>query len=267
MRKQHYGLFLLLLIGLSLNLSSCRKGDGDELIHKDQNEFSPEDRVMIGEELDAIIESETGTFNLLNENNYSTIYEYFQTIFNSLVNTSAVENRDNFNWKLKVIVADDISNSFITPGGTFYITTGLLKSINSEHELISVIGHEIYYADSDVLLSKLRKQYSGVILGDILLGNSPAEARDMAMWLKDISYMEEEVLEADQFAIDIICDFLYDPRGMKDFLDREAIRESIWAINRPSTDDRLMLIDTNVGGCGPGSTFEERYQQFLEMLP
>ena len=267
MRKQHYGIFLLLLIGLSLNLSSCRKGDGDELVHKDQNEFSAEDRVMIGEELDAIIQSETGTFTLLNENSYSAVYQYLQTVFNSLVNTSPVINRDNFNWDIKVLMADDAINSFITPGGTYYITTGLLKSINSEHELISVIGHEMYYTDSEVLLTKLRNQYSGVVLGDILLGSNPAEARDMAMWLKDISYTEEEVLEADQYAIDIICDFLYDPRGMKDFLDRDDIRESTWAINRPSTDDRLMLIDTNAGGCGPGSTFEERYQQYLEMLP
>ena len=109
----------------------------------------------------------------------------------------------------------------------------------------------------------------GDILGDIILGNNPPEVVDMAMMLPDIAYEQNEVLAADSYAIDIICDFLYDPHGMRDLLQRLTEQEEnlMWLENRPSSNDRQILVEQSASGCGPGSTFEGRYQYFLAMLP
>lgn len=271
MQKLKSSSLMLALFGFILCFSACRKND-DPVVREDRDEFNAEELTIMGNRLNDIIENETGTFNLLNPAGNSSHQEalsYLNRIYMSLVNTDVVEHRNDLTWGVKVLVDEDSENAFITPGGTFYITTGLLRFIESEHELISVMGHEIMYADRDILLNRLKNEYGGDILYDIVLGNNPVEMNDIALSLKDIDYTESEVTNADMYAIDIICEFLYNPHGMEDFLDRVVndAGQLTWMINRPSADDRITVIQESAGGCGPGNTFVDRYQKYLEMLP
>ncbi len=266
MRKLNSSLLLFALFGFVICFSACRK-EG-EVVHVDRDEFSGEELGIIGNRLNEIIQNETSTFNVLDPTGnqaYQNAVNYLDRVFMSLVNTDVVEHRNDLIWGVKVLIDDESKNAFITPGGTFYITTGLLQFIQSEHELISVMGHEIMYADRGILLDRL----AGDILYDIVLGNESPEVVDIAISLKDIKYTESEVKDADMYAIDIICEFLYNPHGMEDFLDRVVndAEQLTWTINRPSANDRISVIHENAGGCGPGNTFLDRYQEYLEMLP
>jgi len=269
--KQHQsGLMFLLLCGFLLCFSACRKDNEDTLVHLDPDEFTGEDRTAIGARLEEIMLSQAGTYNVLDRNSQNrVVYEYLETLFTSLVNTDVVNHREDLIWGIKILNDADSRNAFITPGGTFYITTGLLKFIQSEHEIISVMGHEIMYADGDYLMNKLELQFGGDILYDIVLGNDPLEIADIAFSLQEIKYAESEVLEADIYSIDIICDFLYDPHGMKDILNRIVAdgEQLTWTTNRPSSDDRIQIIQQSAGGCGPGNAFQDRYIKHINMLP
>lgn len=270
MKSFHIKIFLL-SICCALFFSACKKGE-DTLVHVDQEEFNSEERNIIGDYLQNIVNNLGSPITVIppNSNNeISATYDYLNTILYSLVNTDVVVHREDLAWSVSIIEDDSSLNSFITPGGGIYITTGLLKFIKTEHELINIIGHEMMYADGDILLERLKSEYGGDILGDIILGNDPPEAMEMAANLQNIKYSEAEVLMADNYAIDMICDFLYDPHGMVDFLDRISDTEDpiSWLENRPSSDDRVTFIQQTAAGCGPGSTHEDRYQYFLNKLP
>ncbi|MFK7808855.1 MAG: M48 family metalloprotease [Saprospiraceae bacterium] len=253
-----------------LCLTSCGRDD-DQVVSVDQEEFSAEDRKAISNSLENAIDNHEG-YDVINPqatSEMAAFHEYLNRNYQALVNTDRVTNRNDFSWSIHVLDDEESKNAFITPGGAMYITTALLKSIKTEHELIGILAHEISYADGDVLINKLKNQFDGgVLLFEIIQGFNPPELPSMAAALKDISFTEEEVLAADSYAVDIICDFLYDPHGIRDFLKRITTSEEKvdWQINRPSTEDRNKQVELNASGCGPGRRFEDRYQYFLENL-
>lgn len=259
-------LFCVLVI---LLLSSCGRDD-DRVILEDKEEFNAEELQAMSTFLEESIQANS-EFTVLNPqatSEMAAFYEYLDRIYQSLVNTARVSNRNKFNWVIHVLQDEDSKNAFITPGGAMYITTAMLKTIQTEHELISILAHEICYADNGLLLEKLKLEYDGTILFQVINGQNPSELPEMAAGLKNISFTEEEVTAADSYAVEIICDFLYDPHGMRDFTKR-AISEEIqldWMDNRPGTTDRSKLIEQAASGCGPGAVFETRYQDFLKKL-
>ncbi|MFT5261450.1 MAG: putative Zn-dependent protease [Polaribacter sp.] len=250
-------------------LSSCGRDD-DRVIIEDKREFNAEELQVMSTFLEESI-SDNSTFVVINPQSTSEIaafYEYLDRIYQSLVNTERVTNRNKFIWVIHVLQDEESKNTFITPGGAMYITTAMLKTIQTEHELISILAHEICYADNGLLLEKIKSEYDGTVLFQIINGQNPTELLEMAASLKNISFTEEEVIAADNYAVDIICDFLYDPHGMRDFTKRAISNELQldWMDNRPGTVDRSKLIEQAASGCGPGGIFEDRYQGFLKKL-
>ncbi len=252
-----------------LLLSSCGRDD-DTVILEDKEEFNAEELQAMSSFLEESI-NDNSSFIVLNPqatSEMAAFYEYLDRIYQSLVNTERVTNRNKFNWVIHVLQDEESENTFITPGGAMYITTAMLKTIRTEHELISILAHEICYADNGLLLEKLKLDYDGTVLFQVINGQNPSELPEMAASLENISFTEEEVMAADSYAVDIICDFLYDPHGMRDFTKR-AIGNELqldWMDNRPGTKDRTKLIEQAAAGCGPGGTFEDRYQDFLKKL-
>jgi predicted Zn-dependent protease len=53
-----------------------------------------------------------------------------------------ITERPKMTYTIKV-VEDNEPNAFTFPGGFMYVTTGLLKLAESEHELAAVIAHEV----------------------------------------------------------------------------------------------------------------------------
>jgi len=92
----------------------------------------------------------------------------------------------------------------------------------------------------------------------------------MALFLRDLSYSEEEVLEADQFSLDILCPYLYDNQGLRSAimnLDNVAEQTVDWLIRRPGTEKRLETLETDQIDCGSNeSDFADRYQDMISKL-
>jgi len=260
---------MLLCAFAILLLSSCGRDD-DTVILEDKEEFNAEELQEMSFYLEQAINNNS-SFEVLNPvatSEMAAFYEYLDRIYQSLINTERVTNRNKFNWVIHVLKDEDSKNTFITPGGAMYITTAMLKTIETEHELISVLAHEVCYADNGLLLEKLKMDYDGTVLFQVINGQNPGELPEMAESLQNITFTEEEVVAADSYAVDIICDFLYDPHGMRDLIKRAVANEEQldWLDNRPSIMDRGKLIEQAAAGCGPGGTFKARYQDFLKKL-
>ena len=55
---------------------------------------------------------------------------------------AAQSERPNLPWSFQV-VDDPVVNAFALPGGFIFVTRGLMAHMNSEAQLVSVLGHEI----------------------------------------------------------------------------------------------------------------------------
>ena len=264
----------LTAIRLSLVLSvlflfSCKKTN-ENIIHLNKENFTPEEEMVIGSIIKEEILKYPEEIKILDRNEYASAHSYVETLMNMLLNTDAVKLRNTYNWDLTIMHDDQLRNAFITPGGHLFVSTGLLKFIRSESELVSILGHEIYYADKGYVVKRLKQDYSD--LADLLLDKEEhAFLKDLALDMNNISFATVEVKKADQYAIDLLCPFQYDAMGIKTFLEsaENSTTNVTWLKTRPGDDNRKEEIRSLAQDCGAEeSTFADRYHAFkTKLLP
>jgi len=124
-------------------------------------------------------------------------------------------------------------NAFALPGGQLGFNTGLILRARNEHELASVVAHEIAHVTQRHIARQLDLQRSGglrtagLILMAILVATQDAEAGSAAAHLgiaasiqDQLSYSREHEREADLIGLELLARAGFDPRGMADFFER-----------------------------------------------
>ncbi len=251
--------------------NSCKKPP-DKVISINPAEFSPEEQIKIGEAFKAEIEGNPTGFPILDRKVNPAAYHYVETLFLTLLNTAPVIHRLDYEWTVNIVQNDSVRTAFFLPGGHLYLYTGLLKFMDSESQLLGVIGHEMYYADTELMVRQMGKEFGGTKMGDILLDNPVPQLDDYALAMPFLQFGEEEVLLADAFALQIICPFQYEPVGIKYILEK-AEQGNVpfqWVENRSANSAlRIQKIEDQAVECGlPGVSNEEAYRNFKEnMLP
>ena len=272
MKSLHITILSLFTLFLFTACSNTIGGEDSAVrLHKD--EFTEEDQRIIGNSINNYLSNRSSDLNVLPKDEYAFFYQYLDHVLQPLINTSAISTRNSFDWEVIVIQDDDVRSAFHVPGGKIYIYTGLLKFLQAENQLLGVIAHEVSYIESGEIMNELVQEYvkDPYFLGDILLGREVEGMDGLMHFLKDFSYTKEEVLEADKFAISLICPFNYNAIGLKTILElaEQSDSEIQWCINRPSADNRMERIIAAAKECGSEEdpVFAERYFKYISQLP
>lgn len=230
--------------------------------------------ISIGDALQTQLNKPESEFELLPRSGNDEIYEYLDWRLNTAIFTNpvAVVNRNNFEWTVDVIVNDMSANAFTFPGGHLYVTTGLLKFLESENQLLSLFSHEIAYADQYYAALALLDEFGGTSIGDIDLNK--ADENDLSVMVETMStwtYDESIVLDADKFSISVLCPFNYDSGGMIDIINKtqtDGVELDWMSFKHADIDTRSAQIEALTFDCGfNGVTNTQEYQDFLELLP
>lgn len=252
--------FIFLLI-----LTSCDRKEG-EVVRINPTQFTYEDQIKIGNFIDSKIATDSN-YQVLDKEEYAEAYDYVSFLLTTLLNTPLISHRNTYQWEISIIDNPKKKDIFIVPGGHIYIHTGLLRFIESESQFLSVIGHEIFFTDTDYLINKLRDNYGGVILGDILLENEIPNTIQFSTDISSLSFETDELMLADDFAVALLCPFQYDSKGIMQLLQK-ANDENIqvdW-LDRSNFDinTRIINIEEKSAECGEDETLNQSpYQHFL----
>jgi len=84
----------------------------------------------------------------------SAIQRYVNSLGQMLARAS---ERPNLPWSFTV-VDDPIVNAFALPGGPIFVSRGILAHMNSEAQLVSVLGHEIGHVTAKHSVSQMSRQ-------------------------------------------------------------------------------------------------------------
>ncbi len=132
--KKYYGIFVALLISVSLN------GCGTNPVTK-KKEFqfvSESQEIAMGQQnYSPARQSQGGDYTIDPE-----LTAYVQSIGKRL---AAVSDRPELPYEF-VVLNDSIPNAWAMPGGKIAFNRGILYELNSEAELAAVMGHEIVHA-------------------------------------------------------------------------------------------------------------------------
>lgn len=176
--------------------------------------YSEADEIKLGQAIDRKIQRQ---YKFLPEDR---VYPGFSRLGEKLALAS---DRPNLNYTFQIITNKEV-NAFSLPGGYVYITTGLLKSIETADELACVLGHEIGHIAARDSVNRLQKELLFSIPADILFSQSKnttlQKVVDTSFNLAMLKYSREEELRADSLGVIYAYRASYDPVAMITFLEK-----------------------------------------------
>ncbi len=247
---------------LCLLFWQCEKPDQAASI--DLDSFSNEDQVAIGRTMQEQLLNMPNVFPILSKEQHKCAYDRIEILFNTLLNTSVVQKRRDFDWDVHLIDNDDIQNAFILPGGHLFVYSGLVKYLQTESELVAVLGNEIAYADKEFILTALIEAHGNVTMSNLSTGRKVPNLVEILTTLPNIEYDEQSVFDADAVSISLICPFQYDATSLKRFIEKADQSQIAWIRSKKGDmNERVQHIETLSARCGTDeATFEERYMSF-----
>jgi predicted Zn-dependent protease len=149
--------------------------------------------------------------------------------------------RPELPWRFGVLEAPQL-NAFAVPGGTIFVTRGLVERMRSEAELAGVLAHEISHVLRKHHLKAIQKGAQTALAGEALnqaLRNQNAQAREKLvsfgaeMYTRGLDKSDE--LEADRFGVVIAARAGYDSYGLP------AVLQTLQAMNAQDSALALMF--------------------------
>jgi predicted Zn-dependent protease len=149
--------------------------------------------------------------------------------------------RPDLPWQFGVLESPNV-NAFAVPGGTIFITLGLLERMRNEAELAGVLGHEISHVLRKHHLKAIQKGAQSALAGDALgaaLRDRAGPARDKLIAFGTEMYSrgldKSDELEADRLGVVIAARAGYDAYGLP------AVLQTLQAMNAQDSALALMF--------------------------
>ncbi len=166
--------------------------------------------------------------------------------------------RPNLNWTFSVLDSPSV-NAFAVPGGTIFVSSGLIKKMKSEADLAGVLGHEIAHVvlrHHVIAYMANAKKDVAMGLGGLALERSKASALGKeavkiaggmvaSVYSKGLDKSDE--FDADRMGVILAARAGYDPYGLVVVLQKLAGLSSDQDISmmstHPSASDRMAKIE------------------------
>lgn len=169
--------------------------------------------------------------------------------------------RPQLPWEFHV-VDDAAVNAFALPGGFIFVTRGILNHMNSEAELVSVLGHEIGHVTakhSVSMISKSQLAQIGLGVGSIL-SSTVADVGGIAsagLSILFLKYGRDAERQADALGFKYMVRENYDPRDMASMF--ETLQRTGgssegglpgWLLTHPNPEDRESAVRQRIDSLG-----------------
>ncbi len=258
-------LFSALFIVLGITACDVKKAS------QSLNFFSVQDEMALGKQVVQEIESDPKQFPILPEAGNQEVYQYIRGLTQKILNTGKVAYRNEFAWEVKIIDDDNTLNAFCTPGGYIYVYTGLIKFLDSEDQLIGVMGHEIAHAAMRHSTRNLTKVYGLQVLYSIITGKAePGMLEQIAMGLVALKFSRDHETEADESSVNYLCSTTYNAAGAAGFFKKMQGQPTPPAFlsTHPDPGNRVEKMEQKKTelGCKGSTTNQSAYQAIKAKL-
>lgn len=208
------------------------------------------------------------------------LQEYVNLLGNAVARNSG---RPNIPYNF-VVVDSPLQNAFSCPGGIIFISSGLLKTIQSEDQLAGILAHEVAHVGHKHALKSIQRArfFRGVgkITAATMEGKKGKEFESMIGGLQDILFdkgldrtME---FEADTSAMDTAYRTGYDPNGLVQVLKElkriqsKSTQKGSWFSTHPPLGQRIQNCQDQLRRYPDAKTLAhlpDRFHQYQKRIP
>ena len=222
--RDHWSTIVMISLAF-LILCSCRPVYEEPIIPPSQ--FTKQQRESLGEKVKIAIAFQDERFPVLPDipPYDSTIYQFVQTLYDQATNEMRQDRRSPQSnkwdqdraWKVTILNTSE-KNIFVVPGGGIYITTGLLRNLETEHELYYLLAFEASIMNEQFLFFQLINRINTNALSKIAEGSARGDdpnAEDIVEVIDNIFFETDQVRSLDKLTIETICSSsVMDPLGV-----------------------------------------------------
>ena len=140
-----------------------------------------------------------------------------------------------FDYKFHYVPSDGLVNAFALPGGHVFIGKGLIRLMQTEDELASVLGHEVEHIDNYHCVERYQLQAH---MHDLPL----AELLALPVELFQAGYSKEQELEADRDGTYLAVMAGYSPQGAVHLFERFGRLHRAYVLKAESPDQELSQV-------------------------
>jgi predicted Zn-dependent protease len=203
----------------------------------------------------------------------------------NLVGTAVARNSDRPNIPYNfVVVESPLQNAFSCPGGIIFISSGLMKTIQSEDQLAGILAHEVAHVGHKHALSSIQRAqfFNGVgkITSATMEGEKGKEFENMIGGLQDTLFdkgLDQNMeFEADISAMKTAYRTGYDPNGLIQVLKElkriqsGSTRKGSWFSTHPPLHQRIRNCEVQLPKYPDAKTLAHlpnRFQQYQKRIP
>ncbi len=210
----------------------------------------------------------------------TTIYNFVQTLYDQVTNEMRRDRRSPQSnkwdidrpWKVTIINRPE-KNIFVIPGGGIYLTTGLLRSLETEHELYYLLAFEASLMNDKFLFYQIINQINTNALTKIVNGSARRDdpsADDLVEIIDNLEFSSEQVKTLDQNTLEVICSSsIMDPLGISRIAQQTG-SDWLWLdyrTNYSGREDNIQrLLEDREEDCGSFTTNGNYYRYVLSKL-
>jgi len=185
--------------------------------------------------------------------------------------------RPNIPWQVNVL-DDPIVNAFALPGGPVFITRGILSHMNSEAQLVSVLGHEIGHITAKHSVQQMSQQQLGQIglIAAIIVQPGLAQFGELAsqgLGLLFLKFGRGAETQSDELGFKYMTQQGYDPHEMGEMfktLERlsaggdEGGRMPEWLSTHPDPGNRVQKTQERIAATTLPAGLKVERDRFLQ---
>jgi len=233
------------------NLDLNRALDSAKNLGKATREINQDEEIAIGRDLAATL---VGAAPLVAD---AKVQRYVNNVGRWIASQS---ERPDLPWQFGVLDAPQL-NALAVPGGTIFITRGLLERMQSESELAGVLGHEIghvvaRHGAEHIAKQQLTQGLTGAAVLATYDPNDPSTQRSAAVaamigQLVTMRFGRQDELESDALGVRFTSEAGYDPNSMirlMEILEESSPgqRQPEFFSTHPDPGNRLQQIDAEI---------------------
>ena len=162
-----------------------------------------------------------------------------------------------YNFDFHVLADPETVNAFALPGGQIFITVGLLKRLENEHQIAGVLGHEIAHVVNRHSAEHMAQQgllqgiAQGVLIGTSDGGMSSGQIASVVANMVSMKYGRDDELESDKYGLGYMANSGYQPEQMIRVMEilNEASggrQQSEFTSSHPSPENRIAKIKEEI---------------------
>ena len=225
--------------------------------------------IELGKQVQLQIANSPDAFPVLSKNSNKKVYNYIETLKQKILATNQLKYKNEFAWEVLIIDEDETLNAFATPGGYIYIYTGLIKFLDSEDQLIGVLGHEMAHADRRHSTRQLTKSLGISMLLSAALGDREA-VEEIVGGVINLKFSRTHESEADEYSVKYLCNTSYNSDGAGGFfskmLDQPTPPEFLSTHPNPENRVEAMQELEQSLNCSGTLTNQKKYEEIKALL-